>query len=507
MILHSLGHSEALIEVTDANGKPYRLLSDAWLSRYSASDFMERNPPISVDSRQFPVVDGVFVSHSHADHLDPYFLTELSERVRFELLLPETLEYLVPVFKAYLPNQDIRILRNLEPYSPRPGITVAGLIFENDSVGNEEDVMTLKVEDGTDCVYLEVDTLPPEIPEEREKLQKFLTDKPYRTVCYVATRNELEGNLKIHDIVAPNERRKFAKSYVEERTEWMEWQYAMFDEYEEEFEDFMRVKGFCRLFTGQGLRYPSVLSPELAAVNLLPLSKILEIENGLMKKYDRNFPQDVFEAGVSYEVSKGRTTRIGNVPGVTVHRLDVRVDDVGTVLPVKRVFKPLRDEERDKARQERIVLGFLNGRLLPSKCADPDDNLKNLVLRNADRTYRVLVRFGTSKNFETKTFAWNFSKIGFECEGVATGNVRFDEDYWANDLEDFFDGTQELYSNFLHKLDADKGYRLWTVLGNDFLNHDLVQKKFAFHFERAARGGTPEEFVLSAYGAEGYVPN
>lgn len=122
-------------------------------------------------------------------------------------------------------------------------------MFENDYVGNEEDVMTLKVEDGTDCAYLEIDTLPPENPEEREKLQKFLTDKPYKTVCYVATRNELEGNLKIHDIVAPNERRKFAKEYLAERTEWMEWQYAMFDEYGSELEDFMNIRGFCRLFT------------------------------------------------------------------------------------------------------------------------------------------------------------------------------------------------------------------------------------------------------------------
>ena len=174
---------------------------------------------------------------------------------------------------------------------------------------------------------------------------------------------------------------------------------------------------------------------------------------------------------------------------------------------VKRAFKPLRNEERDVARQEKLVLGLLNGRFLPTKLADPDDNLKNIVLKNDDRTYRVLVRFGTAENFVAKTFVWNFSKIGFVLEGEVSGNVRFDEDYWGNDLEDFFEGTQELYSNFLHKLDAGKGYRLWTVLGNDFLNHDLVQKKYAFHFERVARGGTPKEFVLSAYSTGNPVRN
>lgn len=251
MILHSLGHSEVLIEVSDSTGLPYRLLSDSWLSRYSVGDYMERNPVVEIDWKSFPRIDAVFISHSHTDHLDPYFLTDLSERYGFELLLPETLAYLVPVFEAYLKNARIRILKNLESYSPRPGITVSGLIFQNDTVGNEEDVMTLKVEDGTDCAYLEVDTLPPEIPEEREKLAAFLSDKPYKTICYVATRNELEGNLKIHDIGVPNERKKFEKEYVRERSEWMEWQYAMFDEYETEFEDLTKIRGFCRVFTGQ----------------------------------------------------------------------------------------------------------------------------------------------------------------------------------------------------------------------------------------------------------------
>lgn len=468
---------------------------------------MERNPPVEIDWTKFPKIDSVFVSHSHADHLDPYFLSELASKYPYELLLPETLEYLVPVFNAYLENVTVKILRNLEPYSARPGVKVTGLIFENDTVGNEEDVMTLKVEDGTDCAYLEVDTLPPEIPEEREKLQKFLTTKHYKTVCYVATRNELEGNLKIHDITVPNERKKFAKQYVEDRTEWMEWQYAMYDEYDLGFEDFTRVPGFCRLFTGQGLRYPSEINADLAGVNILPLSEILRIEKSLAKKYDRDFPQDILEAGVSYALSKGHTERVGNVPGVTVPKLAASSKEAWELPAVKRAFKPLRNEERDVARQEKLTLGLLNGRFLPTKLADPDDNLKNLVLKNDDRTYRVIVRFGTAEKFVTKAFVWNFSKIGFVPEGEIAGNVRFDEDYWANDLEDFFEGTQELYSNFLHKLDAGKGYRLWTVLGNDFLNHDLVQKKYAFHFEHATRGGTPKEFVLSVYPTGNSVQN
>lgn len=165
----------------------------------------------------------------------------------------------------------------------------------------------------------------------------------------------------------------------------------------------------------------------------------MKIEKSLAKKYDRDFPQDVLEAGVSYALSKGRTERIGNVQGVTVPKLATSSKEAWELPSVKRAFKPLRDEERDVVRQEKLVLGLLNGRFLPTKLADPDDNLKNLVLKNDDRTYRVIVRFGTTGNFVTKSFVWNFSKIGFALEGEVTGNVRFDEDYWANDLEDFFE--------------------------------------------------------------------
>lgn len=199
------------------------------------------------------------------------------------------------------------------------------------------------------------------------------------------------------------------------------------------------------------------------------MPEILRIEKELAKKYGRDFPQDFLEAGVSYVVKNGKTERVGAVPGIRAENVFSKASlesrkDVSLVPPVKRAFAPVRDEERDVARQDKLVLGLLNGRFLATKLADVDDNLKNLVLQSSDGTYRVLVRFGTSKSFVCKTYAWDFSKTGFVCEGLQEGKIRFDEDYWANDLEDFFEGTQELYSNFLHKLDSDKGYRLWTVL-------------------------------------------
>jgi hypothetical protein len=39
-----------------------------------------------------------------------------------------------------------------------------------------------------------------------------------------------------------------------------------------------------------------------------------------------------------------------------------------------------------------------------------------------------------------------------------------DEVYWMDDILDFLDGKQELYSNFWHQLHPKKLYRLWMCL-------------------------------------------
>lgn len=72
--------------------------------------------------------------------------------------------------------------------------------------------------------------------------------------------------------------------------------------------------------------------------------------------------------------------------------------------------------------------------------------------------------------------------------------MLIDEEYWLLDVLDFLDGRQELYSNFWHKLDPKRVYRLWTCLGANFCNNDLILKKYRLHFERAKNGETSETF-------------
>lgn len=74
-------------------------------------------------------------------------------------------------------------------------------------------------------------------------------------------------------------------------------------------------------------------------------------------------------------------------------------------------------------------------------------------------------------------------------------NMRLDEEYFLSDILDFLDGRQELYSNFWHKLDPKKIYRLWTYLGANFCNNDRVLKKYRLHFERAMRGESVDQFI------------
>ena len=72
-----------------------------------------------------------------------------------------------------------------------------------------------------------------------------------------------------------------------------------------------------------------------------------------------------------------------------------------------------------------------------------------------------------------------------------------DEEYWLCDILDFLDGKLEMYSSFWHELDPKKIYRLWTCLGANFCNNELVLKKYEYHFQLAKSGKFSNDFVES----------
>jgi hypothetical protein len=107
--------------------------------------------------------------------------------------------------------------------------------------------------------------------------------------------------------------------------------------------------------------------------------------------------------------------------------------------------------------------------------------LRSALIKNPDGCYRIGFKVS-----ETSMLVFEYSLAhSLFIEVEHQGMMRFDEVYWLLDVVDFLEGKQELYSNFWHTLDPKMIYRLWTCLGANFCNNDILIKKYRFHFERA----------------------
>ncbi|MBX9704667.1 MAG: hypothetical protein K5Q00_00300, partial [Gammaproteobacteria bacterium] len=153
--------------------------------------------------------------------------------------------------------------------------------------------------------------------------------------------------------------------------------------------------------------------------------------------------------------------------------------------------RELRDTDITLAKAR--ILDILNHRFLPYWSASPVASLRSALIKNPDGAYRIEFKILGS---ESVIFEYSFATSLFS-EAQNTPKLRIDEDYWMIDILDFLDGKQELYSNFWHILDPKKIYRLWTCLGANFCNNELVLSKYRLHFERAKENKTTKEFVES----------
>jgi len=196
---------------------------------------MERNPMIKIDYSKLPKIDAIFLSHGHCGHIDPYTLInytliEMYQNIapRPLLLIPETIEFLIPLFKKYLPKQKIKILKNKEIFDLN-WIEIQGIIFENNYITNEDDVMTLAISNDEELLYTDVDTLPPESEKATSLLYDVFTRKNYKEALYIPTRNKLEWNFKILEAKNVKERKKIAEEYIELRKEEIAYNYERFE--------------------------------------------------------------------------------------------------------------------------------------------------------------------------------------------------------------------------------------------------------------------------------------
>ena len=129
------------------------------------------------------------------------------------------------------------------------------------------------------------------------------------------------------------------------------------------------------------------------------------------------------------------------------------------------------------------MLDLLNHRFLPFALASASDPFKAAILSSNDHRYRIAFKARNSDIIATYGFSWTTGKYAREEKPIELS--RISEIYFLDDITDFLEGKQELYSVFVHEMQRGKSYRLWNILGANFINTDLLVKKYSYHFERA----------------------
>jgi L-ascorbate metabolism protein UlaG (beta-lactamase superfamily) len=125
---------------------------------------LERRHHIRIDPATLSSIDAIYISHAHTDHLDPYTLIDIYRHASPILILPYTLGYLVTLFRQYIPSIHIEILTPDHALIIR-GIEITGVMLEQEEITNEDDVMMIHIASDRECLFAEIDTVPPTTPE------------------------------------------------------------------------------------------------------------------------------------------------------------------------------------------------------------------------------------------------------------------------------------------------------------------------------------------------------
>lgn len=179
-------------------------------------------------------------------------------------------------------------------------------MFAQSTITNEDDVMMLAVANTHEILFAEIDTLPEEDDEDAQNaLYRILTQKEYKTVCYLASRNVLDGALPVLDL--PAKRRKgFRAEYIATQKDAM---YAAYQKYEYEdfssFENIYTIPGLVRGFIGQGIAYPKSLAQDFHTLSIFPLEEVASMESDIASECGYEFPQRALLPGRQYRAELG----------------------------------------------------------------------------------------------------------------------------------------------------------------------------------------------------------
>lgn len=496
MIITPLWHTEFLVTIQNSWYENVSILVDSWLSDYVIWDLMERTSKIVLDPEKLNMLDAIYLSHAHTDHIDPYTLIEIYKYANPILILPITLQYLEEIFHQYIPNAQIEFLSPKRSFYLK-WIELTGYMFSQENITNEDDVMMIAISNETELLFAEIDTVPDEFEEEvQSELFQIFDRKPYQTRMYLASRNELDGQLRIYDY-DERRRKSYRSEYIAGRKEDMKSSYEKF-EYDEyiDLANIFTLSGFVRGFIGQWLKYPEVLSWSLSGVSIFPLEEVASMETDIARTFWYEFSQKALLPGRQYRIENGSIEAWRKECLIWKIIQNLASNNPSNSVE-NRVFSngPLIKSEisSDELTIQKLrIQDILNQRFLPYWSASPMASLRSALIKNPDGAYRIEFKI---QGAESVIFEYSFSNLLF-LEVPNIPKLRIDEDYWMLDILDFLGGRQELYSNFWHQLDPKRVYRLWTCLGANFMNNDLVLEKYRIHFERAIQGELANNWVL-----------
>ncbi|MCE9599754.1 MAG: hypothetical protein K8S54_17475 [Spirochaetia bacterium] len=490
MKIISPGHSEAFLEMQNADGKTIRVLLDAWLSDFAFGDLLARNP-FSIDFKSIPVIDAIYISHTHCDHLDPYTLVPLYKIQNPILLLPETAAFLQPLIQQNLPQAKIQILRHAKKERIL-GLDFTAFAFPSSYLTNEEDVMPLCIASPEEAFFFEADTALPDDPAAHEAVTRSV--KHAKDRVFLSTRNELEALYASYDARNSDDRKRSLAAYKSKREHELSWEYERYAELDLAC-PFDRPA--VRVLAGQGMVLPAEIDPGAVKLSApFPLSDVLVMERRMAR--DAGFTGLHFEAlkaGMELTIEKAGHAkpeiRTGKATWLTSSKsFPVTFENASAPITLAKPG-PIRPDSRDADAQKIRFLALLNHRFLPFQTYHREEPLKKILA--TESPYIIRIRFGNSQANTVTDFGIDFGKIQFQELPLA--ERKYNEIYWANDLDDFMLGMQDQFSTTLHHLEPGTALRLWTMMGMPFLNSDFVQNKIAFHFERAARGLTVNDWM------------
>ena len=496
MKLQALGHSCFIAEMDRIDGGRFRLLADPWLDDHVIGDVGGRFPRVRADWSELGPVDVVWISHAHTDHLCPYSLIKLHEELSPapQLLLPISLAYLREIFTEYLPDWPITFIEQEVPLN-LGGIEAQAFFNLAAEGSNEDDCMILLLSNGREALLSEADALlPNEDPEVRDLVAQILGEAGPEQRVFLTTRNELEASMASIDAQTHHERMEAVAQQREQLAIHAESQMAANGSENCAW----TTPGTVRLIIGQGIGMPHEI-PEAWNQVMFPLSLADRARFEQETAHREGMPVTVsaVQAGEALTIEGGKIAQRDAVAGLQL--LDTEADrafDGDSDLVANFPVAPLREGSRDTAAQHEAIIEALNQRYLPFLVGQRQPPVEHR-LSSQHGEFRIRIRYGDSREWKPRDYVATFAQLQFceaEVDAVPT------EEYWANDLDDYFQGTADDFTTFCRTFPGGIHHQFWDCLGMPFLNNDLVEKKIRHHFEQAKAGKSAADYVLPLWG-------